>query len=552
MAASESDIAYSIRGFRLRAGLSQEELAERAGVSARAISDMERGLRKNPRPETFRLLADALALDAAERAAFFASAHPAPNASAPSNGMDVPGSGEQLTAFPLPVPRYTRSGDGNIAWNTFGDGPIDLVLVPGFISHLEHDWALPAYATWLRRLGTLARVAAFDKRGTGLSDRVGRVLTIEERADDIRAVMDAAGFERAVIFGISEGGSLAALFAATHPERTIGLMIYGGLASYVARPDYPWPPTHDEYQRRTEEMEETLHERWGTDELAREIIDMMAPSGANDPDLISWMAKFMRLGASPGAEIARRKMNIELDVRGILPTISVPSLVLHRTGESDVNVKEGRYIAAHIPGCRFAELPGNDHFPELSPQEPMFSAIESFLGALAPHQADAATVQKLVTALCLDIPLGVPDVGEAVIEHVDTVVAGYGGKIVEQKHRKLVALFDGSIRAMRCGLDVLELLKANGLEGRIGAHSGAVGNENAPGDAVDVAARLASMTVSGSIIVTQSVRVISPGSGVTFEPIGEQQLVESQPPLLLYRIVRQSGDAKKAQAPTMR
>ena len=264
--------------------------------------------------------------------------------------------------LPSPVTRYTRSGDGNVAWQLFGDGPIDLVLVPGMITHLEHDWTSPAYAMWFRRLGKLARVVAFDKRGTGLSDRVGRVLTLEERADDIRAVMDAASFERAVIFGVSEGGALAALFAATHPERTIGLMIYGGLASYVARPDYPWPPPYDEFRRRTEDMEETLYERWGTDELARELIDLMAPSGANDPEFVSYVAKLMRLGASPGAEIARRKMNIELDARGILPLISVPSIVLHRTDEADVNIEEGRYIAAHIPGCRFVELPGDDHF----------------------------------------------------------------------------------------------------------------------------------------------------------------------------------------------
>ena len=451
--------------------------------------------------------------------------------------------------LPLPITRYTRSGDGNVAWQMFGDGPIDLVLVPGQISHLEHNWTSPAYAMWFRRLGTLARVVAFDKRGTGLSDRVGRVLTLEERADDIRAVMDAASFERAVIFGVSEGGALAALFAATHPERTIGLMIYGGLASYVARPDYPWPPTHDEYRRRTQDMEETLYERWGTDELARELIDLMAPSGANDPDFVSYVAKLMRLGASPGAEIARRKMNIELDARGILPLISVPSIVLHRTGEADVNIEEGRYIAAHIPGCRFVELPGNDHFLELGDQEPMFAAIESFLSELSPHRDGTATGQKLATVLCLDIPLGAPHLPQAVSVIVRSAIDGYDGTIVSQGPRNSLPSSRGPIRAMHCARAMGDTLNANGLDGRIGIHSGAVGGscEISPGDATGVAVQLASMAASGSIIVTQSVKHISPGSWFRVRIAGQAGICHSGPPLDLFRLIdRQIDDTPEA------
>lgn len=441
--------------------------------------------------------------------------------------------------LPVPVTRYTRSGDGNVAWQMFGDGPVDLVLVPGFISHLEHDWKSPTQATWLRRLGALARVVAFDKRGTGLSDRVGRVLTLEERVDDIRAVMDAAGLERAVVFGVSEGGALAALFAATHPERTIGLMVYGGLASYVARPDYQWPPTHDEYRRRTEDMEETLHERWGTEEFAREIIDLMAPSAANDPHLIAWLAELMRLGASPGAEIARRKMNIELDARGILPSITVPSVVLHRTGESDVDVEEGRYIAAHIPGCRFVELPGNDHFYDIGDQEPMFDAIESFLKDLAPHDFGWAPGQKLATVLCLDIPLGVPQLTDDVSQRVRTAIEEYEGVIVHEGPRKILVLFQGSIRAMHCALVIRDALKTAGLDGRIGIHSGTVGTDNSPGSATEVADQLASMATTGSVIVTESVKNISPGSGLTFEPLGTQEFAAAETSLELFRLLEQ-------------
>jgi pimeloyl-ACP methyl ester carboxylesterase len=442
----------------------------------------------------------------------------------------------------LPVTRYTRSGDGNVAWQMFGDGPIDLVLTPGAVSHLEHNWTNPSQAAWLLRLGTLTRVAAFDKRGTGLSDRVGRVLTLEERVDDIRAVMDAAGFERAVIFGISEGGSLAALFAATHPERTIGLMIYGGLASYVARPDYPWPPTYDEYKDLTEEFEVSLHERWGTDEFAREIVEMVAPSGANEPYLISWMAGLMRLGGSPGAEVARRKMNIELDARSILPAISVPSIVLHRTGDADVNIEEGRYIAAHIPGCRFVELPGNDHFEDLGDQQTMFAAIESFLGGLTSHDGDAGIGQKLATAVCLNIPLGVPQLTDTVSETVRMTIAGWDGTIVEPGPRRIIILFSGSIRAMRCAQSIRDALNANDLEGRFGIHSGAVGTEIAPGGATGVAVRLASMAATGAIIVTESVKNISPGSGFTFEPLGKQEFATSEPSLDLYRLIEREAD----------
>lgn len=438
----------------------------------------------------------------------------------------------------LPITRYTRSGDGNVAWQMFGDGPIDLVLVPGFISHLEHSWKNPAEATWLRRLGTLAHVVAFDKRGTGLSDRVGRVLTLEERVDDIRAVMDAAGFERAVVFGVSEGGALAALFAATHPERTIGLMIYGGLASYIARPDYPWPPSYDEYRRHTKEMEETLHERWGTEEFAREIIDLMAPSAANDPDLIAWLAELMRLGASPGAEVARRKMNIELDARGILPTISVPSIVLHRTGESDVNVEEGRYIADHIPGCRFVELPGNDHLYELGDQELMFDAIESFLEDLAPYDSDDATSQKLATVLCLDIPLGTPPLTEAASQLALTAVNDYNGAIIDHIPRRLIVQFDGSIRAMQCARSMRNTLTADRFSGRVGIHSGPVGKDSGPSDAASIAAQLAAMAAPGSIIVTESVRNISPGSGFTFEALGQQEVGVSDSRLDLFLLGR--------------
>jgi hypothetical protein len=344
--------------------------------------------------------------------------------------------------------------------------------------------------------------------------------------DDIRAVMDATGFQRAVIFGVSEGGSLAAVFAATHPDRTVALMIYGGLASYISRPDYPWPPTYEEYQQRTEEMALTLHERWGSEEFAAEIIDQMAPSAVGDPDMIAWLAAELRLGGSPGAEIARRKMNIELDTRTVLPTISVPTMVLHRTGERDVNSEEGRYIAAHIPGARFVELAGNDHFPELGDQDALFGAIELFLNDATDQRHEGGPAQKLATVLCVLLPLGgkTPD-GER-WQTIDAAIAQLDGQIIAHGRRAVFATFDGPIRAMRSAMAISTAMQAGGYEARFGLHTGEVetGDVFRGGDTIDIASQLASMAGAGSILASGKVKDISPGSGFEFVDLGEQEI----------------------------
>jgi pimeloyl-ACP methyl ester carboxylesterase len=439
----------------------------------------------------------------------------------------------------IPQTHYARSGDGSIAYQVFGEGPVDLVLVPGFISHVEHDWNSPGWAGLLRRLGTLARVIRFDKRGTGLSDRVGRVLTMEERMDDIRAVMDAAASQRAVIFGLSEGGSLAALFAATHPDRTVALMIYGGLASYVSRPDYPWPPTYEEYRQRTEEMAQWLHERWGSEAFAAEIIEAMAPSAAEDPQLIAWMAERLRLGGSPGAEIARRKMNIELDTRDVLPTIGVPAMVLHRTGDRDVHVEEGRYIAGRIPGARFVELAGDDHLPGLGDQGALFDAIETFMKDMAGSaHAEPSSAQKLATVMCLLLPLGGQALGGDMARTVDATIEQFGGQTVDDGPRRMIATFDGSIRAMRAVMALSAAMRAGGYEARFGLHTGEVevGDASRSGGTIAIAGQLASMAGAGSILVSGNVKDISPGSGVEFVDLGEQAMEGLDGPLRVFLI----------------
>src|SRR4051794_2904881 len=250
----------------------------------------------------------------------------------------------------MPETAYTKSGDVNIAYQVVGDGPLDLVLVPGFVSHLDLDWEEPGYSHFLMRLASFSRLIRFDKRGTGLSDRPGGLPDLETRMDDVRAVMDAAGSERAALFGYSEGGPMACLFAATYPERTTGLVLYGTYAKR-ADPDgdYPWCRTMDERRAIAAETERT----WGVDT----DIDSMIPHA--DPAMQRWWAARCRASASPGAARDLILMNSLIDVRPVLPAIRVPTLVMHRTGDRDARVEEGRYIADHIPAARFVELPGD-------------------------------------------------------------------------------------------------------------------------------------------------------------------------------------------------
>jgi pimeloyl-ACP methyl ester carboxylesterase len=248
----------------------------------------------------------------------------------------------------IPETRYAKSGDVHIAYQVTGSGPLDLVMVPGFISHLDHAWENPGLAACWRRLGSFARLICFDKRGTGLSDRVANIPTLEERMDDVRAVMDAVGSARAAFFGSSEGGPMSMLFAATYPERTRALVLCGSYALFATA---VMPP------EQLPQFAASVERSWGTgDSVAR-----FAPTQANDPQFRAWWARFERLGASPAAVIALMQMNSQIDIRHVLPAIRVPTLVLHRAGDVRVNVAAGRYLAANIPGARYVELPGDDH-----------------------------------------------------------------------------------------------------------------------------------------------------------------------------------------------
>ncbi len=305
-----------------------------------------------------------------------------------------------LTAGPMqPLPRmqpetkYAKSGKVNIAYQVVGSGALDLVFVMGWVSHLDYFWEEPSFARFLNRLASFSRLILFDKRGTGLSDRVPdtELPTLEQRMDDVRAVMDAVGSEKAAIFGVSEGGPMSALFAATYPQRTIALAMYGIFAKRIWAPDYPWAPTPEERQRWFD-----LLEGWGG------VVDLstLAPSVANDERFKLWWATYLRRSASPGAALALGRMNTQVDIRHVLPAIRVPTLILHRTDDRDVDVGGARYIAEHIPGAKYVELPGADHLHFVGDQDAILDEVEEFFTG-ARHGPEPDRV--LATVMFTDI-----------------------------------------------------------------------------------------------------------------------------------------------------
>src|SRR5215510_2119652 len=254
-----------------------------------------------------------------------------------------------------PETRYAKSGDVHIAYQVMGDGPLDLVFVPGFVSNVEYVWEDPDAARCLERLASFSRLILFDKRGTGLSDRTSEIFTLEQRMDDVRAVMDAVGSSRAALFGYSEGGPMSILFAATYPERTSALILYASCARTTWATNYQWGRTEQDWATRFNLIEQT----WGQGNH----VELFAPSMESNSEYRKWQARYERSSASPGAARAILQMNAEIDVRHVLPTVSAPSLVLHRTGDRVVKVEHGRYLREHLRGVNYTELPGDDHYP---------------------------------------------------------------------------------------------------------------------------------------------------------------------------------------------
>jgi class 3 adenylate cyclase/pimeloyl-ACP methyl ester carboxylesterase len=428
----------------------------------------------------------------------------------------------------VPATHYAKSGDVHIAYQVVGDGPIDLVLVHGWISHLEYQWEDPALARFLNRLASFSRLIVFDKRGTGLSDRVAEsaLPTLEQRMDDIRAVMDAAGSHRAVIFGISEGGPLSTLFAATYPGRTAALIMYGAYAKWIRTDDYPWAPTREEHEAAFIAFER----HWGT----AIGLKTLAPSAANDERMRQWWAHFMRVSASPGAGVTLYRMNVEVDIRAILPTIRVPTLMLHRSGDRVLPCQGARYMAGQIPGAKFVELPGDDHIPWIGNADPLLAEIQEFLTGETPMlEAD----RVLATVMFIDIVQSTQrataigdsrwrDLVEDYQQQVDKEVARLGGRVVNTAGDGVFAIFDGPARAIKCARAVRDVVGTLGLAIRCGIHTGEceIGGNDVAGIAVHIGARVAARADPGEILLSNTVKDLIAGSRVECSDRGSHVL----------------------------
>ena len=432
--------------------------------------------------------------------------------------------------MPTPETRYAKSGDVNIAYQALGVGPTDLVFVPGVISNLEAAWLQPALSEWLERLASFSRLIWFDKRGTGISDRVGDVAPLETRVDDVRAVMEDVGSERAVLMGVSEGGPMSIVFAATYPERVSGLILWGSSVKGVSSADYPCAPSFDDAIRAVEHAAGN----WGTPSYANELLRNAVPTVADDVDFQAWWGRYLRLGASPGSAAALLRMNMEIDVRAVLPAIRVPTLVLHRADDQLVDVRNSRYIAEHIPDARLLELPGVDHFAWVGDVERVLDEIRGFLSEL---EAGIHVDRRLVTVLFTDIvgsteraaELGDTRWREVVGNHhrrVRAELARFRGEELDTAGDGFFAAFDGPARAVRCACAIRAALADLGLDIRAGLHTGEceVLDEKVAGIAVSIGARVAARAKPGEVLVSQTVKDLVAGSGIEFDERGAAEL----------------------------
>ena len=425
-----------------------------------------------------------------------------------------------------PQIRYTQSGDVNIAYQIVGSGPVDLVVVPGWISNLEVYWEEPNWVRFTERLASFARVILFDKRGTGLSDRVSGLPTLEVRMDDLRAVMDAVGSDKAALFGWSEGGPMCALFAATFPQRTTALIMAGSYARRMWAPDYPSGMNPTQVDARTEEVQS----KWGTSYG----MASRCPSKVGDLRFEQWWGKFLRQSASPSAAAALSQMNAEVDIRTILPVISVPTLILHSRRDQAINVEDGRYLARAISGARLIEHEGIDHVPYLHGSDLIAEEIQQFLTGTRVHdEAD----RVLATVLFTDIvgatakaaelgDRGWRDLLQAHHLAIRHELQRFRGKEIDTAGDGFFAAFDGPARAVRCAKAAIESVRKLGLTIRAGLHTGEceIMGEKYGGIAVHTGASVSAWAGAGEVLVTSTVKDLVAGSGLSFADRGDHQL----------------------------
>ncbi|MGD9736439.1 MAG: adenylate/guanylate cyclase domain-containing protein [Solirubrobacterales bacterium] len=421
--------------------------------------------------------------------------------------------------------RYADSSGVSIAYQVHGDGPLDLVFVPGFVSHVELIWEEPTVAAFFRRLSSFARLVVFDKRGQGLSDRLGRPPTLEESMDDLRAVMDAAGCQRPALFGISEGGPMVSLFAASHPDRVSSLVLYGTYARMVEAPDYPIGLPSGTLS----DWGETMRREWG----GPVGMDLWAPSLLGERGFEEWWAKLLRHGTSPAGASALMDLYRELDVRVALAAIEAPTLVVHCRGDRMIPFAQGRYLAEHIANSRLVELPGRDHLAFAAP-EPLLDEVEEFLvGSRAAAEAERALATILFTDL-VDSTARAAALGDRrwrqLLERHDAAVrrqlALHRGREVKTVGDGFLATFDGPARAIRCAEALRGELDSLGLQVRSGIHTGEVEliGDDVGGIAVNIGARIGAEAVAGEVLVSSTVRELVVGSGLEFSDRGVRSL----------------------------
>ena len=425
----------------------------------------------------------------------------------------------------LPQTRYAKSGDINIAYQVLGQGPRDLVLVPGWVSNIEVFWDEPAVARWLERLAAFCRVILFDKRGTGLSDRDTTLPSLEVRMDDVRAVMDAVGSERACLLGYSEGGPLCMLFAATHPQRAHSLIAIGSFPTQRPTSDFPG---------RTPEMLANFIQECETGWGGPVGLAARVPSRDGDEGFARWWSKFLRQGASPSATVALLRMNYEIDVRHLLPSIRVPTLLLHATRDQAVSVEMSRYMARRIPGARLVELPGLDHVPFGDDADRIADEIEEFITG-ERHAPEVDRV--LATVLFTDIvgsteraaQLGDQRWRDLLNAHHQAVrreLKRFRGREIDTAGDGFFATFDGPARAVRCAQAIVASLHELGLPLRAGLHTGEceILGDKVTGIAVNIGARVAALAQAGEVLVSSTVKDLVAGSGLSFTERGAHSL----------------------------
>ena len=422
--------------------------------------------------------------------------------------------------------RFAKAGELSIAYQVLGEGDVDVILVPQWLSNIEQYWEHPSAAYFLRRLASFSRLIMFDKRGSGLSDTVPGTQTLEERMDDVLAVMDAVGSERAVLFGPSEGGPMAALFAATYPERCISLVLYGACARWIEAPDYP--------AGRPQALVTAYGQRWIDGWGSGASLGVLAPTLASDEGFRRWWGRFERHSVRPGMVQPIFETINALDIRAVLPAITLPTLIMHRRGDRLIDVANARYLAEHIPGARYVELPGDDHIWFTGDADALLDEIEEFVtGSRGTHDADRILATVMFTDIVSSTEhaarLGDRRWHDLISDHdqlVSNQIATYRGRTIRRTGDGVFASFDGPARAIRCALSVIDVARTLNVDIRAGLHTGEceLAGDDLAGVTVHIGARIADLAEPSQVLVSGTVRDLVVGSNIAFQYRGVQPL----------------------------